>query len=101
MAKSIEGSKKYLSQFAATREYFFTDQGAPLPEGYHLTNPDFAQTLELIAEQGIAPFYGGSIGKQLIRDASGGIRPPCINDNAGPQSLPNPFKAAGLRSIPR
>ncbi len=66
MAKSIEGSKEYLNRFAATREYFFTDQGAPLPEGYHLTNPDFAQTLELIAEQGIAPFYQGSIGKKLI-----------------------------------
>ena len=74
MAKSIEGSKEYLSRFAATREYFFTDQGAPLPEGYHLTNPDFAQTLELIAEQGIAPFYQGSIGKKLIetlQEASG------------------------------
>ena len=66
MAKSIEGSKEYLSRFPATREYFFTDQGAPLPEGYHLTNPDFAQTLELIAEQGIAPFYQGSIGEKLI-----------------------------------
>ncbi len=66
MAKSIEGSKEYLNRFAATREYFFTDQGTPLPEGYHLTNPDFAQTLELIAEQGIAPFYQGSIGKKLI-----------------------------------
>jgi len=74
MAKSIEGSKEYLSRFPATREYFFTDQGAPLPEGYHLTNPDFAQTLELIAEQGIAPFYQGSIGKKLIetlQEASG------------------------------
>ena len=66
MAKSIEGSKEYLNRFAATREYFFTDQGAPLPEGYHLTNPDFAQTLELIAEQGITPFYEGSIGEKLI-----------------------------------
>ena len=74
MAKSIEGSKEYLNRFAATREYFFTDQGAPLPEGYHLTNPDFAQTLELIAEQGIAPFYQGSIGEKLIetlQEASG------------------------------
>ncbi len=74
MAKSIEGSKEYLNRFAATREYFFTDQGAPLPEGYHLTNPDFAQTLELIAEQGIAPFYEGSIGEKLIetlQEASG------------------------------
>ena len=74
MAKSIEGSKEYLNRFAATREYFFTDQGAPLPEGYHLTNPDFAQTLELIAEQGIAPFYEGLIGEKLIetlQEASG------------------------------
>mgnify|MGYP001186500749 FL=1 len=74
MAKSIEGSKEYLNRFAATREYFFTDQGAPLPEGYHLTNPDFAQTLELIAEQGITPFYEGSIGEKLIetlQEASG------------------------------
>ena len=74
MAKSIEGSKEYLNRFPATREYFFTDQGDPLPEGYRLTNPNFAQTLELIAEQGIAPFYEGSIGKKLIQtlqEASG------------------------------
>ena len=74
MAKSIEASKEYLSRFSGTRAYFFTDQGVPLPEGYHLTNPGFAQTLELIAEQGIAPFYQGSIGKKLIetlQEASG------------------------------
>ena len=78
MAKSIEGSKEYLNRFPAAREYFFTDQGAPLPEGYHLTNPDFAQTLELIAEQGIAPFYEGSIGKKLIETLQGAAGRPAL-----------------------
>ena len=93
MAKSIEGSKEYLSRFPATREYFFTDQGAPLPEGYHLTNPDFAQTLELIAEQGIAPFYQGSIGKKLIetlQEASGRPALMTMQDLNGYKTLSRP-----------
>ncbi len=93
MAKSIEGSKEYLNRFAATREYFFTDQGAPLPEGYHLTNPDFAQTLELIAEQGIAPFYEGSIGEKLIetlQEASGRPALMTMQDLNGYRTLSRP-----------
>lgn len=93
MAKSIEGSKEYLSRFPATREYFFTDQGAPLPEGYHLTNPDFAQTLELIADQGIAPFYQGSIGEKLIealREASGRPAVMTMQDLNGYKTLSRP-----------
>lgn len=66
MAKSIEGAQASLKRFEGTREYFFTDQGNPLPAGHLLSNPAFADTLEIIANEGIAPFYEGVIGAKLI-----------------------------------
>jgi gamma-glutamyltranspeptidase/glutathione hydrolase len=100
MAKSIEGSKKYLSRFSGTRAYFFTDQGAPLPEGYHLTNPDFAQTLELIADQGIAPFYEGPIGEKLVealQEASGRPAVMTMQDLSNYKTLSRPPVCAQYR----
>ncbi|MEM9429372.1 MAG: gamma-glutamyltransferase [Pseudomonadota bacterium] len=67
LAASIAGAQeRSLDLFDDTRAYFFTEDGAPKPEGTILKNPDFAQTLRLLADAGAAPFYEGAIAGDII-----------------------------------
>ncbi|MGV1013500.1 MAG: gamma-glutamyltransferase [Methyloceanibacter sp.] len=47
------------------RAYFFDKDGRPWPIGYKLTNPALADTLTLIAREGIEPFYKGDIARDI------------------------------------
>jgi gamma-glutamyltranspeptidase/glutathione hydrolase len=55
----------FLRRRAATRAYFFTAAGQPLPVGYVRTNPAFAATLRLIATQGPNAFYRGDVARDI------------------------------------
>ncbi len=46
--------------------YFYDPSGDPWPVGHVLTNPEFAQTLRLIAEQGPKPFYEGELATAMV-----------------------------------
>lgn len=45
-------------------EYFFDEQGNPHPVGYVLKNPEYAKTLEIIAND-VRDFYTGDIAKEI------------------------------------
>jgi gamma-glutamyltranspeptidase/glutathione hydrolase len=45
-------------------EYFFDDQDQPLPVGHLLKNPDYAKTLDIVAND-VTAFYTGDIAKQI------------------------------------
>lgn len=47
------------------RAYFFDAQGRPLPVGYKLANPSFANTLEAIARDGPKAFYAGDLASDI------------------------------------
>ncbi|MBC8574937.1 gamma-glutamyltransferase [Yanshouia hominis] len=52
----------------------FTDDGFPYMEGDLFTNPEYADTLRIIAEQGFDGFYKGAVAEDIvrtIRDAGG------------------------------
>jgi len=101
MAKSIKDAQEYLKRFEGTREYFFTGQGEPLPAGYHLKNPAFAKTLEIIAKEGIAPFYEGVIGAELIDALQGASGRPALmgaQDLAEYQTVSRPPVCVNYRS---
>lgn len=54
----------------AIRDYFFhtTDQGlAPKPVGHILTNPDYGQTLRLLAKKGGEAFYRGELARAIVQ----------------------------------
>jgi gamma-glutamyltranspeptidase/glutathione hydrolase len=55
-----------LDRFESTRAYFLDADGSPKPEGAILRNPDLARTLRLFAAQGAAPFYTGSIARDIV-----------------------------------
>ncbi|MBA4501663.1 gamma-glutamyltransferase [Marinobacterium sp. 3-1745] len=55
-----------LKQTPATRQYFFTEDGQPLPVGTRLRNPALAHSLRLIAQQGADALYTGPLADQII-----------------------------------
>ncbi len=67
MSQQIADSAESLQRFEATRNYFFTEAGEPLPAGFLRKNPEYANTLRLLAEKGVAPFYFGEIGEDIVK----------------------------------
>lgn len=51
----------------AIRDYFYTAEGDPLPEGARLRNPAYAHTLEQLAREGAEVFYRGAIARDIVR----------------------------------
>jgi gamma-glutamyltranspeptidase/glutathione hydrolase len=56
--------------------YFFDAQGRPWPVGYKLKNPAFADTLAIIARDGIKPFYEGDIAGDIAKAVQNDPRKP-------------------------
>jgi gamma-glutamyltranspeptidase/glutathione hydrolase len=63
----------------ATAEYFFTRDGRPLPVGYKLKNPAYAETLQAIADDPRA-LYEGPLAAEIAAAAQAG-------DNGGTLSV--------------
>ncbi len=70
----LEGSRaERLRTFATARDYFFPG-GDALQAGDILRNPEFAETLRLIADNGSEVFYSGEIARDIVatvRNAEG------------------------------
>lgn len=63
---SLLAKDKFLKQNPAAQNYFYQADGEPKPVGTNLKNPDLAQVLQSIANQGIASFYQGSLAAELV-----------------------------------
>jgi gamma-glutamyltranspeptidase / glutathione hydrolase len=59
-------SNEELRDLPATRQYFFTGDGAPLPVGHTLRNPALADTLRRIAEGGATAMHEGEIARDIV-----------------------------------
>lgn len=73
--------KRKLDVFEPTRSYFFNADGTPKAEGTLLKNPEFADTLRLIAEGGSEPFYNGKIGADLVAATRTEFNPGIITED--------------------
>ena len=67
----VSGDVERLSRFPGTRGYFFDADGKPLPVGHLLKNPDFARTLQTIADKGADGFYTGPIASAIVDTVRG------------------------------
>ncbi len=65
-ADQIAGNAERISQFPATAAIYLDPDGNPWPEGTVIKNPDLADTLELIGDQGIGVLYGGEVGADIV-----------------------------------
>ncbi|WP_300544622.1 gamma-glutamyltransferase [Maricaulis sp.] len=63
-----------LDEWEATRDYFFTDDGAPLPAGHVLSNPAYARTTRALAEDWRA-LYEGPLAEEIVAAVQAGPRP--------------------------
>jgi gamma-glutamyltranspeptidase/glutathione hydrolase len=62
---------KHLKRYPATRVYFHTGAGDPLPVGHILKNPAYAATLREIAAGGADAFYKGGIARDIVAAVRG------------------------------
>ncbi|MDB2384672.1 gamma-glutamyltransferase [Endozoicomonas sp.] len=80
LASLIANDRQRLSRYPSTKAYFFPD-GKSLKEGALLKNPEFANTLTLMAAEGVKPFYHGVIGQDIVKAVQS------MDDNSGYLSL--------------
>ncbi|WP_170582829.1 gamma-glutamyltransferase [Ruegeria arenilitoris] len=66
LAGLIQADADRLARFPDTANYFLPD-GEPLAQRQRLTNPDYAETLRVLASEGAAGFYGGVIAADIVR----------------------------------
>lgn len=65
----------HLKSFPETAAYFFHADGSPRAPGEVLKNPDFAETLRLVAHGGGAAFYGGAIARDIAAAVKTPVNP--------------------------
>ncbi|CUH54029.1 gamma-glutamyltransferase [Shimia marina] len=65
LAGAVAKDAERLSSHPATAAYFLPG-GAPLAEGSVLQNPEYAESLRLMAEYGADPFYTGEIATDIV-----------------------------------
>jgi gamma-glutamyltranspeptidase/glutathione hydrolase len=63
------GQEGALKANPTTRAYFFTAEGAPLPVGFILKNPDYARTLRAVRSQGAKALQDGPIAEAIVAGA--------------------------------
>jgi gamma-glutamyltranspeptidase / glutathione hydrolase len=61
----ISGKRGQLTKSAQATAVWFRD-GEPLPIGTRIKQPQLAQTLSILAKEGMDPFYKGRIAQQLV-----------------------------------
>ena len=84
---------------AAARALFFHRDGTPLQAGDRLRNPELAQTLRSVAEQGAAAFYTGPIARAIVTAVRAAANPGSLSeaDMAGYQARRRPAICAPYR----
>ena len=65
LASLVAGEGDALQADAATTDYFFPG-GQPVAAGATLRNPDYAETLRLLAAEGADGFYGGKVAEGIV-----------------------------------
>ena len=77
-ARNIREHAERLALYPATAALYLHEDGSPREAGEVLRNPDLADTLELIAEQGLKAFYEGEIAQDIVAAAQGDERNPGV-----------------------
>ncbi len=65
LAAAIAADAEHLGRFAETAAYFLPG-GQPLAAGTRVRNPALADTLAVLAQEGIAPFYQGDLADRMV-----------------------------------
>lgn len=63
---ALAGLAPWTAAMPDARGYLFGEDGAPLPPGTVLRNPDYAETLRTLATDGPGAFYEGGIAEAIV-----------------------------------
>jgi gamma-glutamyltranspeptidase/glutathione hydrolase len=77
LASLVMDDAERLASSPSTAAYFLPD-GVPIAAGVTLKNPDYARTLEILAEQGADAFYTGSIAADIVATVRGAAGNPGV-----------------------
>lgn len=66
----LDGYKRF-ARGERFRAYFYDSAGEPRPVGYKLVNPEYAETLKLLAAQGAEPLYSGDLADRIVEQVRG------------------------------
>lgn len=67
---------KRFAEAEGFREHYYDADGEPYPVGHTLVNPEYAETLELIAERGAEVMYSGELARDIVAAVrDNGVRP--------------------------
>ena len=74
LASIVTSNRESLGRFTGSRDLLFSNN-APISNGFNLMNPDYAQSLRMIAKSGDETLRSGSLGAAIVNDvtAGGGI----------------------------
>jgi gamma-glutamyltranspeptidase/glutathione hydrolase len=78
---ALVSEDRYLARYETAREYFYAADGEAKSVGAVLRNPDLAQTLERIANEGPRAFYEGEFARDIVTAVAG------VPDNPGRLTL--------------
>lgn len=67
LAMLIERDKDRLATYPATKAYFLNPDGSAKKQGQILVNPEYAETLKLLATYGANAFYQGDIANDIVK----------------------------------
>jgi gamma-glutamyltranspeptidase/glutathione hydrolase len=102
LARAIAAEGDRLWRDPAARAYFTRPDGSPLPAGHLLRNPDYAQSLRLIATQGPEPVYRGEIAGKILEAVRGAAWNPgrmTAADLAGYRAVERPVVCGAFRTF--
>lgn len=63
---TLASHSSYINEFSETAKIYLTQNGKAKNIGEIVTNPKMAETLQLIAKEGIDPFYKGKIAQDIV-----------------------------------
>ncbi|NWG72513.1 MAG: gamma-glutamyltransferase [Parvularculaceae bacterium] len=64
-----------LKELPTAADYFYDKDGSPRPVGYVLKNPEYAETLRILGEEGPGAFYRGQIAREIVEAVNGAPNP--------------------------
>ncbi|PMH31594.1 gamma-glutamyltransferase [Vibrio sp. 10N.286.49.C2] len=76
LASLIERDKEFVSRHPDTRQYLLDSNGNAKTQGTILKNPEYANTLTLIADKGADGFYKGAVAQSIVDAVSNVKRNP-------------------------
>ncbi len=91
LTESLEALSERMQKWPSTKKIFFKADGSTYQPGERLRQPELAQSLKLIAAQGVDGFYKGDTARKLVK---------AVNEAGGSMSLQDLADYEAIARVP-